>query len=440
MNKRLIMFLVIFAACSSFRCLLFASEPEQQPEIRTLTIQEAVDMTLARSPEVLLAKAQAIRAREAVRESRSLNLPQVVTGTGLAYNNGFPLSIEGSAPSIFQIGASQSILSKKNANLIREAKESAKASELGIDSARNELASKTARVYYELYRARKTITLATEKLEGVRKQQDLIEISLEAGKVRPVDAKIARTAVSSAQQELLVAQEQVKVAESELRELTGLSNAISIQTVEPHIDSPLLELQEDALFQQATANAPAILQAIANIKAKEFHVEAEKGENRPRIEAVSQYALFSKSNNYHEYFNRFTRNNYLVGLSIQIPLFNGFRTSARVAQSRQELTEEQYKLQSMKSELKLNIQKGFSALRIAKGAANLALGDLQSAKEIVEINNVLFQSGRISAKEMEDFRAQLRQKELTLLEADQVLFQQKLEILRMMGSLGAGIQ
>jgi outer membrane protein len=169
-------------------------------------------------------------------------------------------------------------------------------------------------------------------------------------------------------------------------------------------------------------------------------VEAEKGENRPRIEAVSQYALFSKSNNYNEYFNRFTRNNYLIGLSIQIPLFNGFRTSARVAQSRQELAEERYKLQSMKSELKLNIQKGFSALRIAKGALELAHSDLQSTKEMVEVSDVLFQGGRIGAKEMEDSRAQLRQKELALLEADQVLFQQKLEILRMMGSLASGMQ
>src|SRR5512143_3936584 len=86
-----------------------------------LTLADTLRRILARAPEVALARAQADRALEAVREARSANLPQVVTGTGLAYNNGFPLSIEGAAPSIVQFGVTQSIFSKKNKNLILEA-------------------------------------------------------------------------------------------------------------------------------------------------------------------------------------------------------------------------------------------------------------------------------------------------------------------------------
>ena len=117
MNKLMGTLLIIFAASYGSQKMLPASEqldPRLQPETRTFTVQEVVQMALGHSPEVMMAKAQVMRAGEAVRETRSLNRPQVYAGTGLAYNNGFPLSIEGSAPSIFQVAASQSIFSRKN--------------------------------------------------------------------------------------------------------------------------------------------------------------------------------------------------------------------------------------------------------------------------------------------------------------------------------------
>ena len=110
----------------------------------------------------------------------------------------------------------------------------------------------------------------------------------------------------------------------------------------------------------------------ATLKAKEYHVEAEKGESWPRLELVSEYALFSRTNNYDDYYNRFTRNNYLLGISIQVPIFTGSRTKSRVEQSRQEVSEEHYRLQSLKSDLKLNIQRGLSSLRIARSTLKLA--------------------------------------------------------------------
>lgn len=443
MNKLLGNLIFIFVVCWSCPEPLSASEqpdPGPQPESRTVSIQEVVRMVLERSPEVMLAKAQAMRAGEAVRETRSLNRPQVYTGTGLAYNNGFPLSIEGSAPSIFQVGATQSIFSKKNANLIREAEESMKASRFGSDSVRNDLALKTALTYYTLYRARRIITLASEKLEAAQRQQELVEAQLEAGRVRPVDLTLAQTATMASEQQLLVAREQAKLGERELQELTGLPDTVSINTLEPRIDSTIFEMDEDTLYRQALEGTPEILRSEATLRAKEYHVEAEKGESWPRLELVSEYALFSRTNNYEDYFNRFTRNNYLLGLSVQVPLFTGSRTRSRVEQSRQEASAEQYKLQSMKSDLKLNIQRGLSALRIARSSRELARSEKVAAQEMLQVNQTLLKTGRISEEEFEDSRLQLQQKELAALEADEALFQRKLELLHAAGVIASEIQ
>jgi outer membrane protein len=430
--------LLIIAACCSCNPILDASETQglvPPIESKVLSLREAVELALTHSPDVLIADAQAIQSSESLRESKSLNRPQVTAGTGLAYNNGFPLSIEGSAPSIIKAVGSQALFSSKNANLIREAGESAKAGKVGTDLTRNEVAAKAAHSYYQLYRARKIQALASQKVETTVKQLELIKVSLNAGKVRPVEATMAAVAVDSARQELLIAQEEAAIAEAELQALTGLLSTTSIRITEPNLDSLLYESPMDAIYQQALKAAPEIVQAEAQVKAKEFHIEAEKGERWPQINGITEYSLFSRSNNYEDYFSRFERNNYLVGLSIQVPIFDGSRTSARIAQSRQEASAEKYRLLRMKSDLKMNIQRGLSDLRIARGAVSLAQNDLTATKEMVQVNSTLLESGKISLRELEDSRLQVQQKELALIEADQVLFQRKLELLRITGSV-----
>jgi outer membrane protein len=402
----------------------------------TLTLQETVRMALARSPETLLAKVQSLRAQEALRETRSLNLPQVVAGTGLAYNNGYPLS----TPSIFEVGASQPIFNKTNKNLVREAEENGKASKFGIESARNEIASQTAWAYCQLHQARKSIAVASARVDSARKQQTQVESLVTAGRARPVDAKMANVARLTLEHQLSIAREQEKVAEDELLELAGISDRSSIGTVEPKIENPIFNIREENLLQQTIESTPEILQAESALRVKEFHIDAAKGESLPKIEIISNYALFSRTNNYQDYFNRFTRNNFIIGFSVQVPVFNGFRTSAKVAQSRHEAAEANYRLQNVKSNLKININRELSAFRIAQSAVELARSEVDAAQENLHLNEVLLESGRISAQELEVSRSTLQQKELVQIESDQALFQRKLSLLRVAGIIASAFQ
>jgi len=404
-------------------------------ENRTLTLEEAVRLAVAHSPEALIAGAQARQAEEALRETRSINMPRAVIGSGAAYNNGFPLSIEGAAPSIVRFEAIQPIFSAQNKNLIREAGESAKAARIGGDIVGNELAALTALVYYRLDQARKIAALAESRLAETQKRQELTEIDLEAGRARPIDAMMGKNAINAARQQILTAQEQAIIAETELRVLTGLSDTTSILTITPVMESHVYDMDVAELFEKTAASSPEIMQAEVKIRAKEFHVAAEKSERYPRIAAVAEYGMFSRSNNYENYYNRFERNNYLIGISAQFSLFDGFQSKARVAQSREELSAEQLNLRRLKSDLKLNIQRGLSALRVARGAVDFAVSDLETEAEMVKINEILFESGRVGEREMADARLQVRQKELAKLEAEHELFQRKVELLRITGSV-----
>jgi outer membrane protein TolC len=426
-------------SCWLLTLISASAQQDGKPAGGVLTLKEAVQLTLSRAPEVAIADAQIARSGEVLREIRAVNKPQVSTGSGLAYNNGFPLSIEGAAPSAVQVGVTQSIFSKRNKNLILEAEEGLKANKLGSGSTRNELTVRTALVYYELHNARKLETLWSQRAEAARKDQQTTEAMLEAGRVRPLDVTLARTFTANAEQQLLVAREQARLAETELRGLTGRQDGAPLQTAEPQLDPTTLGLPGEVLYQNALENHPEILRAESNLRAKEFHLEAEKGSKYPRLDLVSQYALFTKFNNYQDYFNKFTRNNYVIGVSVQVPLFDGSQSSARIAQGRQDITEARLRLERAKTNLKMNIERSLSALRIAKGATELARRELDAAREGARVGQTLLEAGRISPREMAAPQTLVREKEVALLEAEKSLFEREVELLQITGTAATAI-
>ncbi len=436
MSKRAGCLLLVVFACGA-HALASGSEEQAAPAGGGLTLQEAIRMAIARAPEISIAESGVARAGEALRETRASNRPQVIAGTGLAYNNGFPLSIEGAAPSAFQIGLSQPLFNRRNKNLILAAEEGIKASQIVPESIRNELAARTALIYFELHQARKLEELWAARQEAAAKELQQVETMLEAGKARPVEVTLARTAIAGAGQQLLVTREQARLAETELCELTGHALGDSIRTVEPKLDPQPLSVPGEVLYQKAIEAHPEIRQAESDLKSREFRVEAEKSGKYPRFELVTQYALFTRFNNYEDFFRTFTRNNFLVGMSIQVPLFDGSLTSARVAQSRQEVSEARLRLVRLKRDLKMNIERGVSALRIARGAADLASREQEAVEEVVRLNQTLLEGGRIAPKELLASQNQLREKKIAVLEAEKTTFQRQIELLRLTGGFAA---
>lgn len=417
----------------------FADESDQRtappPGGIALTLQEAIKLAVSRAPEVSIADVQVTRAGDFLRETRASNRPQVIAGTGLAYNNGYPLSIEGAAPSAFQIGLTQPVFNRRNKNLILEAEEGIKATRIGSESVRNEVAAQTALAYYDLHQARSMEALWLARRDAAATEQQATETLLQAGKVRPLDLSVARTAAAEAEQQLLIAREGARLADAVLRRLTGQTGPGPILTSEPQLDQEVLGMSADALLQKVLQTNPVIRQAESDLRAREFRVEAEKSGKYPRLEFVTEYALFTRYNNYQDFFSTFTRNNFLAGLSIQVPLFDGSLTSARVAQSRQQVLEARIRLERTKSDLQMSLERGVSVLRIARGATELARRELETAEEVVRVNRSLMEGGRITPKDLLVSENQARDKEIGLLDAQKSLFQRQVELLRLTGSL-----
>ena len=81
--------------------------------VHTLTLRQTVDRALEQNPDILLARFDQRTAQSNVDIARDPFTPRMAVGSGLAYNNGFPLSIEGAAPSVFQAQVSQYLFNRQ---------------------------------------------------------------------------------------------------------------------------------------------------------------------------------------------------------------------------------------------------------------------------------------------------------------------------------------
>src|SRR5580700_3508142 len=85
------------------------------------TLRRAIDLALTHGSSTGEAEANVLRSRANYREARSFYIPQVTLGTSLGYAYGFALSLEGSAPTIFNVSAQSGLYNPAQREFIRAA-------------------------------------------------------------------------------------------------------------------------------------------------------------------------------------------------------------------------------------------------------------------------------------------------------------------------------
>ena len=118
-----------------------------------MTLREAVGRAVAQNPDITLARLDEENARHGVQVAKDPFAPRIIVGSGLAYSNGFPMSIEGSAPSIVQARASQFIFNRQQSYAVAQAKEQVRGAGIDVASKRDEVAYRTASFYLDAERA-----------------------------------------------------------------------------------------------------------------------------------------------------------------------------------------------------------------------------------------------------------------------------------------------
>ena len=403
-------------------------------EVHTLTARQAVERAIAENPEVVMARMDEIKAAQGVRIAKDPFAPHVTGGSGLAYSNGFPLSIEGSAPAIFEARTSEELYNRPHSWIVAQAKENAKGAGIAVGEKRDEIAYRVATMFVDLQRAGRLAENTARQVESLEKVLASVEARVELGRELPVTRQEAQVNLLRAKQRSLSVSADRDFAAHNLAAALGYGAEDSVEPAESDSSLPPVPA-EDAALKTALDSSKELKRLESNFQAKGYEIKSNRAQRVPRLDLVAQYALLSQYNNYDQYFLRFQRNNGEIGASIQIPILIGPGVKAQIAQEEADQTRIRAEMQSERNRIALGVHQGYQDLSKADTANQLAKAEVDLAHEQLSVLLAQMNEGRATLRQVEDARANEDEKWLSFYDAQFNGLKARLNILHQTGEL-----
>src|SRR5271165_761390 len=115
-----------------------------------VTLRQAVELALQHATSLGVASADQQHFSASYRELRNSYIPQLNAGAGIGWSDGFPLSLEGAAPSLFNVNAQSALINPALKDFIRAAQSDVAVSTLRTKDQRNQIIQDTVLSYVEL--------------------------------------------------------------------------------------------------------------------------------------------------------------------------------------------------------------------------------------------------------------------------------------------------
>jgi outer membrane protein len=405
---------------------------------RKLTLKEAVNLAVANSRDLALARLQYGVMQRQVGVAHSVFLPNLYTGTGVAYTNGFPLLQGGGAPAIFSLSYTQQIFNPPLKGEQRAAEQRAEEQRLSMDDVRDTVMSRAALDYLELAKVRHALELMRSERTSAGRILDATRERADTGRELPIEVIRAQLTTARIEQRIAQLEDRDDSLAGELRDLMGLPSDELIEVSTEEIPGAAVEASKD-IVAEAMANNVELKQAQTELLAREFKLKGEQGGRWPSFALTGQYNVLSKINNYSDFFNKFQRNNVVFGVQVQIPIFAS-RTSSAVAFARADFNAASLALQAKRSQITQDVRRKARGVREAELGGEVARLELQLSQETVRVLQAQFDGGRGSLKDLEAAHIEENDKWLAFLDANYARQQAQLDLLHTTGQLAQALQ
>jgi outer membrane protein len=400
---------------------------------KPLAFRTAIELALKNSTTTGLSQADLQRARAVVNQTHNAFLPQMVLGSGLGASYGFPLSLEGAAPSVFNVNFQGDLINLAQRNYVKAAKSDVDATKAQNADRRNDVMMETAVDYVQLDLLDSSLTIQKEQQQSAQKFQDIVAQRIQAGLDSQVEG--TRAKLAGARTRLDIAQTQAAADQLRLRlsQLTGLPLTAIRTSTETIPEMPPVSQDQD-LPSEALKNNPVVNVADAAALAKEFRARGERKQLYPSVDFVGQYAVLARFNNYDQFFQKFQRHNVTAGVAIRFPFFNPVQRSAAEA-AKADAVKSRKEAQGVKEQVStdtLKLQRSVEQLVAAREVAQL---EHQLAQSDIESTHAKIESGAATMKDEENARVAEHERYTAYLNSSFELDRAQIQLMRQIGQL-----
>jgi HAE1 family hydrophobic/amphiphilic exporter-1 len=404
-----------------------ALAPRAQAE--ALTRAQAVERALAANPDMRKAQEDLAILRGRADEALADALPDLkVLGTGTRYRDpgllnsssfdAFPPELRDSLTpvpaNLFEGTAElrQTLFSFKLGKAIRAAKLARQMGAEEVVRARQATALVAVRAYNDYVLGIEKIAVGQKAVVQKEKHLEMAKNRRAAGVATELDVLRSQVDLENQRAVLLRLRGEAELAH-------GTLNATMVQPIDTPIE-PVdrleylpLEMKLADAVREAWSRRPEAKAIELNERIYEQLIGVAQAEGRPSLDFYGQYGWsVRKPGNFFE--SDFTKWN--AGITLTIPVFDGFRTRGKVAQARAERNKVSQDRVALENRIRLEAKEGVDRLAVAKSVLEAAELNVTQAQRALEMTQANYQHGAATTLDVIDAQAAL-----TLAESNRLL-------------------
>ena len=422
----------------------------------SVTVERAVRQTLATYPSIGAARRDVDAAAARIGQARSGYWPRVSAVASYRRQDPVPeVSVPG-GPVGAGGGGSRSIGIQPNnlydghlqvrqtlydfgktASRIEQAEAGRTAAERRVSIERTELAFQAVQAFYTTLLAEARIDVQRDQINQLEQTLSVVQQQQAAGTATEFEVQSTRTRLSAARSQLTRFRSQLKRQEAELRRLLGSppdatpSRRLSGSVTPILTPADTARIDADSLADRALLQHPSVRVAQAQVEAARRTVQVTDQSDAPTLTLTAQGGV---KNGYPGDLNE-PRLNESVGVSLTVPLFEGFATERQVEEAEAEVQAAEVRLTDVRRQVSTRVEQAASDLRALLDRLASTQLRMEQARTAAELARTRYEAGTITNLELLEAETALQQARLERTEVRYRVVLGRYALLRAAGTL-----
>jgi outer membrane protein len=379
---------------------------------RPVTLEECVGVALGEHPRIKGAEEDVKAADFRTEQAASTFWPQVSAGASRSWSHAETSARTANANinnldlnlswDVFDFGRTYYTVKSSSAL--------ASATVRDLNAAQQTVAYDVMDSYYNLLKAQSLVKVAQESLNNANDHLKQAQAFFEVGVKPRYDVTKAEVEVNNAKVRLISAEDAVKGAR------VNLNTRLAIDPLTPLIvqDRPQLEVLDkpmEGYFEDALRNRPELLGLQERLRANELAVKSTRAEYLPQINATGNVGILKEDS----VPGTFDSNTFAI--AVDLPVFEGFRTRARVGEARANTLSTRYRVEDTKTGVLNQVSSAYIAIEDARARTDALNVSVRSARENLDIAQGRYEAGVGALIDVTDAQVSLTQAETDLAQA-----------------------
>ena len=371
----------------------------------TLTLEKSVRIALAQNPYHLAAEERVDAAYSKLREAASgfmpsLNAQGQHTLDEKSMELEFPSFIPGEPPQRVEIDFTRDYQFAMSLSLplftggrltsgFKQAKYNLESTKEAVRQSKHLTVFNTKRAFYGHLLAKEFVSVAEEAVRVAEENLENVKNMYEVGMASKMDLLRSEVRLTNMQPEVIAAKNHLRISELSLKTMLGMDLSQSVE-IEGALSYEPLEPDLGECITTALAQRPEVRQFDFQRKMAGESLKLSRAGYLPSLAVTGNYSFWSDKLNFRkDTWSSF----YAVNLVLNIPIFNGFKESAQIAQSKSMIREIELNQKALRDAVEFEVRQAVLLLKEAKETLLSQEKNTEQAKESLRITQLNYSEG-----------------------------------------------